>query len=101
MKWTVKYSKRAAKQAEKLLNKVFEILDLLVAEIELSGPVRGNWPNDSKLGGMLQHCHIKKGHPAYVAVWEEDESGIRLVEVEYVGTHEKVPCRRFRRWRRS
>jgi mRNA-degrading endonuclease RelE of RelBE toxin-antitoxin system len=91
MKWTVKYSKRAAKQAEKLPNKVLEILDLLVAEIELSGPVRGNWPNYSKLGGMLHHCHIKKGKPTYVAVWEEDESGIRLVEVKYVGTHEKAP----------
>lgn len=91
MKWTVKYSKRAAKQAEKLPNKVLEILDLLVAEIELSGPVRGNWPNYSKLGGMLHHCHIKKGHPTYVAVWEEDESGIRFVEVKYVGTHEKAP----------
>ena len=91
MKWTVKYSKRAAKQAEKLPNKVLEILDLLVAEIELSGPVRGNWPNYSKLGGMLHQRKNKKGHPTYVAVWEEDESGIRFVEVKYVGTHEKAP----------
>ena len=91
MEWTVRYSKRAARQSEKLLRKVLEILDLLVAEIELSGPVRGNWPNYSKLGGMLHHCHIKKGYPTYVAVWEEDDSGIRLVEVKYVGTHEKAP----------
>ena len=91
MKWAVKYSKRAAGQAAKLPLKVLEILDVLVAEIELSGPVRGNWPNYSKLGAMLHHCHIKKGRPTYVAVWEEDESGIRLVEVKYVGTHEKAP----------
>ena len=71
--------------------KVLEILDLLVAEIELLGPVRGNWSNYSKLGGCLHHCHLKKGHPTYVAVWEEDENGIRLVEIRYVGTHENAP----------
>ncbi len=91
MRWAVKYTKRAAKQAEKLPKKVLEILDVLVAEIELGGPVRGDWPNYSKLGGCLHHCHIKKGHPTYVAVWEEDGSGIRLVEVKYVGTHENAP----------
>ena len=79
MKWTVKYSKRAAKQSEKLPKKVLEVLDVLIAKIELSGPVRGDWPIYSKLGGMVHHCHIKKGHPTYVTVWEEDESGIRLV----------------------
>ena len=78
MKWTVKYSKRAAKQSEKLPKKVLEILDVLVAEIELSGLVRGNWPNYSKLGGMLHHCHIKKGHPMYVAVWEEARAAYAL-----------------------
>ncbi len=91
MKWTMKYSKRATKQAEKLFKKLLEILELLVAEIEFSGPVRGNWPNYSKLGGMLHHCCIKKGHPTYVDVLEEDASGICLVEVKYVGTHEKAP----------
>ena len=91
MRWIVKYTKRAEKQAGKLPGKVLEILDLLVAEIELLGPVRGNWSNYSKLGGCLHHCHLKKGHPTYVAVWEEDENGIRLVEIRYVGTHENAP----------
>ncbi len=91
MKWTVKYSKRASKQAEKLTLRTREILDALVADIELSGPVRGNWPNYGKLGDRLHHCHIKKGKPTYVAVWEEHSNAVRLVEVTYVGTHEKAP----------
>ena len=28
----------------------------------------------------------------YVAVWEVIDKEIRLVEVSYVGTHEKAPC---------
>ena len=91
MKWTVQYSKRAAKQAARLPQRTLGILDTLVAEIELSGPVRGNWPNYSKLGDRLHHCHIKKGKPSYVAVWEEERGAIRLVEVKYVGTHENAP----------
>ena len=91
MQWTVKYSGRAAKQAAKLPRRTLEILDALVAEIEISGPVRGNWPNYGKLGDRLHHCHIKKGKPTYVAVWEEDRGAVRLVEVKYVGTHENAP----------
>ena len=63
----------------------------LVREIEQNGPVRGNWPNYGKLGKGLHHCHLKKGKPTYVAVWEEIEDEICVVEVIYVGTHEKAP----------
>lgn len=91
MRWTVKYTKRSAKQATKLPIKIVEVLDLLVAEIELLGPVRGTWPHYGKLGKHLHHCHIKKGHPTYVVIWEEDGTQIRFVEVKYVGTHENAP----------
>lgn len=87
----MKYAKRTAKHAKKLPPKILEILDALIAEIEIAGPVRGNWPNYSKIGDHLHHCHIKKGKPTYVAVWEEDIETIRLVEVKYVGTHENAP----------
>jgi hypothetical protein len=60
-------------------------------EIEVAGPVRGNWTNYGKLGSGLHHCHLKKGRPTYVAVWEETESSARIVEVVYAGTHEKAP----------
>jgi len=63
---------------------------LLAKEIEITGPVRGNWPNYSKLGKKgVHHCHLKKGKPTYVAIWkEEKEDKERVVFFEYVGTHE-------------
>ena len=60
-------------------------------EIETDGPVRGNWPNYGKLDKDRHHCHLKKGRPSYVAVWELKDKEICLVEVTYAGTHEKAP----------
>ena len=71
-------------------NNVKKQLFLLLKEIEISGPVRGNWPNYSKLGKNRHHCHIKKGRPTYVAVWEEQDAAIKIVEVVYAGSHEKA-----------
>jgi hypothetical protein len=63
----------------------------LLMEIEKDGPVRGNWPNYGKVGKHRHHCHLKKDRPTYVAVWEVTKGHIRLVEVIYVGSHEKAP----------
>ena len=63
----------------------------LMEEIAHSGPVRGNWANYSRLDEDTHHCHIKKGKPCYVAVWQVIDKEIRLIEVKYVGTHEKAP----------
>ena len=79
MKWTVEFAGRAKTQKEKLPGKVREILFQLVREIETAGPVRGDWPNYSKLSDGGHHCHLKKGKPSYVAVWREDKGQIRLV----------------------
>lgn len=91
MSWTVAFTGKAAKQAKKLPSGVASALSLLVAEMELSGPVRGNWRNYSKLGPGRHHCHLKRGKPTYVVVWEEAEGGVKIIEVTYVGTHEKAP----------
>ena len=93
MTWIVTYSKKAAKQYNNLPPAVQDRLDLLTAEIELSGPVRHNWKNYSKLEGRkrLYHCHIKTGKPTYIAVWEEVDNTVKLIEVIYAGTHEKAP----------
>jgi mRNA-degrading endonuclease RelE of RelBE toxin-antitoxin system len=91
MKWRVRYSHKAAKQAHKLPQAVLRALDFLIADIELGGPARGDWPNYGKLADKLHHCHLKKGHPTYVAAWSEEDEDVRLVEVRYVGTHEKAP----------
>jgi len=90
MSWTVLLSKRADKLAGKLPVAVRAALQTLMDEIELSGPVRGNWPNYSKLGSDRHHCHLKKGKPTYVAVWTADRQTV-TVEIVYVGTHEKAP----------
>ena len=91
MSWTVLESRKATKQRERLPETIESLLIALEKEIEVSGPVRGNWPNYSKLGQNLHHCHLKNGRPTYVACWEVKDKNIRLVEIYYVGTREKAP----------
>lgn len=78
----------------KLPRGVEETFQLLLKEISLTGPVRGDWPNYSKLSNPKNHhhCHLrKKGKPTYVAVWRVVEDEEKWVEVTYVGTREKAP----------
>jgi mRNA-degrading endonuclease RelE of RelBE toxin-antitoxin system len=89
--WTVKIKKKTQKGIIKLPEKVRSALKLLIREIEVSGPVKGNWPNYGKLSPTRHHCHLKKGSPTYVAVWEVRGREINLVEVIYAGTHAKAP----------
>lgn len=74
----------------KLPDAIKASLQALMGEIAILGPVRGNWPNYSKLGEDRHHCHLKKGKPTYVAVWTADKQTV-TVEIVYVGTHEKAP----------
>ena len=61
-------------------------------DLESNGPMALKWSNFGKLKGMtnVYHCHLKKGNPTYVAVWEIKDKTIKLMEVTYVGTHEKA-----------
>lgn len=66
----------------------------LIRELEHRGPAV-NWPNYGKLRNQVKgidrrHCHLKKGRPTWVACWEV-ESKEHIIEVYYVGTHEKAP----------
>lgn len=90
MIWKVKLHRKVDKDLSKLPEIVQKHLFRLMLEIEISGPVRGNWPNYGKLDTNRHHCHLKKGRPTYVAVWSEDKTNI-TVEVVYAGTHEKAP----------
>lgn len=90
MEWTVRIRRKAEKQALSLPRPVLAALHELMASIRQSGPVRGDWPNYSKLPGNRHHCHLKKGRPTYVAVWTEERNTI-TVEIIYAGTHEKAP----------
>ena len=91
MSWVVTYSRQAEKQRSKLPERIKSVLDALILEIMALGPVRGTWSNYSKLDTDRHHCHLKKGQPTYVAVWQVTDRTIKLVEVKYVGTHEKAP----------
>ena len=91
MHWKAELTRKAEKQADRLPGQIRSILIALMHEIRMKGPVRGDWPNYGKLNAKRHHCHLKKGHPTYVAVWEESELEVKLIEVTYVGTHEKAP----------
>ena len=91
MQWSVNLRKRVVKKLTKLPETVKVSFIALIRENEAKGPVRGNWPNYSRLGGNRHQCHMKKGKTTYVAVWQVIDKEIRIVEVSYVGTHEKAP----------
>ena len=91
MSWKVALTKRAEKQLVAVPEPVQLRLWLLVQELGDMGPVRGNWKNYGKLSGTRHHCHLKAGHPTYVACWEVVGAEVRIVEIYYVGTHEKAP----------
>lgn len=91
IRWTVTVRHSVARVV--LPQDVRKSLIALIREIEVSGPVRGNWPNYSKLGKNRHHCHLKNGRPTYVAVWDVVDREIRIVEVAYAGTREKAPYR--------
>lgn len=91
MTWVVENSKKVAKALKRLPRSIVCALILLQREMEVSGPVRGNWSNYGKLGDGKHHCHLKKGKPTYVAVWMEVRGRVKVIEVTYVGTHEDAP----------
>ncbi|MEG6552083.1 cytotoxic translational repressor of toxin-antitoxin stability system [Desulfocurvibacter africanus] len=94
MTWTVEFTAKAAKQKTKLPKRIAERLDALRRAIEFNGPLQPTMPHFGKLKnrpGEAYHCHLNKGRPTYVAVWQVLDKVVCLVEVTYVGTHEKAP----------
>lgn len=91
MSWTIGFTNKARKQVQKLPARIKEALFQLVRDIQTSGPVRGDWPNYSKLSGSKHHCHIRKGKPTFVVIWRVEQEKIKFVEITYAGTHEKAP----------
>lgn len=91
--WEVRLSNRAKKSYEQLKRNgqrpsIGSLVNLLALELETKGPIRSNWPNYGKLGEGHYHCHLKKGHPTFVACWQVIG---KQIEVHYVGTHEGAP----------
>jgi hypothetical protein len=97
MKWKVVYGRKAAKTivSKKTPSIIKAAMQALYLELEELGPGRINWPNYKKLSGNKKgidkrHCHLKKGKPTWVCCWKVEKEQI-IIEVYYVGTHEKAP----------
>lgn len=88
MSWTVRFHQKTAKGLKKLSKKINEALVELANDIIVSGPVRGDWPNYSKLADGSHHCHLSY---SYVVVWVVVNNEIKIVEVTYVGSRENAP----------
>ena len=97
--WTVIFSRKAEKQKAKLPSVVVDTLYLLRKEMEASGPAMPGWPHYGKIVGSKSghyHCHLNKGHPTYVVVWQVLDNVVRVLEIQFLGTHEKVDYSRFK-----
>ena len=92
MKWTVTITSRAAKQVRQLPANIQAGFAALADDLATGGPVARDWPRYGTIKGKTDcyHCHLNKGKPRYVAVWEQVDSDSRTIEVRYVGTHEKT-----------
>ncbi|WP_432736491.1 type II toxin-antitoxin system RelE family toxin [Maridesulfovibrio sp. FT414] len=97
MNWTVKLSTKLQKKTLKLPKAIQESFFLLGKDLQADGPEQRSWPNYGKLKGTkdVYHCHLNKGKPRYVVVWKVTDDDIQIMEIKYVGTHEKVNYREF------
>lgn len=95
MKWDVRVLKKIEKKSLRFPKSVRVAFLLLILDLERHGPAINNkWKNHGKLKGIFgdkRHCHILKGRPTYVCCWEVINNAYRIIEVYYVGTHEKAP----------
>ncbi len=94
--WTVLFTGKARKQQKKLPADMQTALNLLRRELQIQGPVQAKWPHFSKLKGKkdVYHCHLNKGKPRYVVVWQVVDKQIKFMEICYVGTHENADYKR-------
>ena len=88
MSWKVTATSKTQKMLKKLPAKIKELFQQLALDIEATGPVRGDWPNFSKLADGSHHCHLNY---SYVAVWRVAANEVKFVEVTYVGGRENAP----------
>ena len=91
--WSVKFSGEAVKSIKTLPGKITERFYALVRDMRVNGPYRNNWKNYGKFKGCqnIYHCHLNSGRPRYVVCWEVMDKNQRVIEVYYVGTHQKAP----------
>ncbi len=97
--WSVIFSRKAEKQKAKLPADIAGALYLLQKDLEQRGPIVAGWPNYGKIAGSKSghyHCHLNKGRPTYVVVWQVLDKVVRVLEIQFAGTHEKVDYSRYK-----
>ena len=83
----VSVKKKALKDTEKMPVSVQENLAALLEDLREKGPVQPGWPNYSRIGKEMYHCHLAW---KWVACWYcEDKASI--IEVYYAGSRENAP----------
>ena len=87
MKYEVRIKWKVERGLRKLPADVQKLLFLLVADLQIDGPIQKTWRNFSSLGGDRFHCHLNY---SYVACWTCRKHGI-IIEVYYVGSRERSP----------
>ncbi len=86
--WTVGFTNKAAKQAQKLPKRERDTLAALVQDLRLRGAVLPDWPNYSKLGVNRYHCHLSH---KWVACWAMEDNKMKMIEIYYAGSRENAP----------
>lgn len=94
--WNIEFTNKAVKLTEKLPTKIILVLQVLIEDLRYKGPYPGkHWKNYGKLITKKtidkRHCHLIKGKPTYVCCWQLIDSNLKIIEIYYVGTHEKAP----------
>lgn len=96
--WEIADTKKLKKQIDALPVQVKVIAHALLDDLMESGPKQPSWPHFGTLGKEKKvipadayHCHLKRGKPTYVACWCITDKDNKIIEVFYVGTHEKAP----------
>jgi hypothetical protein len=95
IRWDIRVTRAVIKHEAGLNENILLALRFLLEDLAVNGPAVPGWPNYGKLHGIKNkdkhHCHLKKGKPTYVCCWEVVDKKRKIIEVYYVGTHEKAP----------
>jgi len=84
--YTLTIQKKALKDIKKAPPRIQRKFEILVEDLETSGPVQEHWPNYSMLGKVTYHCHL--GYH-WVACWRHEKESI-VIEV-LMRVHAKTP----------
>ncbi len=87
MKYEVRIKRKIERGLRNLPSDVQKLFFLLVADLQMDGPIQKGWCNFSPLGDDRYHCHLNY---RYVACWTCRKNEI-VIEVYYVGSREKAP----------